>query len=709
MPTPTISVIIPTRNRAAYLVEALDSVFAQTFPSYEIIVIDDGSVDDTRQLLSTYIEQERIRYTFQEQAGVSAARNRGVSLAQAGYVAFLDSDDLFLPTKLEKQMKLFEQDAELGFVHCSFSKFDAQGRDLGVRDTSRFSGWIYPSMLQEWSVLMAMPCMLMRTQAIREVGGFDEGMAWAEDLDLWRRIARRYAVGVVNEPLVRVRVHASSTSFDRSKGSQGFERYLEKAFAEDPELSPSFKRRVQAKMYTKFGQNLLGQAGAQEMKQVRQHLLKALAAWPLQLGAVLGLAASLFPLGIRRGLVTWLRKLRYPAFKAKTLSAGPTMRSSTEKFPILFLGTQMEMAGAQRSMLAQARWFHHQGYPVQAVFFYDKQELQPSWQVANPFPVISLGGWNATRPLLFNIPSLLRGLNGLIRLLRTDVKALVTFTPHSNLLGLPLAWVAGVPVRVGTHHGYIEGSSRLMDWLHGRLTNSRLSSIMVAVSAQVRDYAIKNEKASENRLIVIQNGIEPLAKGSKPRATVRKEIGLSADSLMLLTVGRLAIQKGHAVLLEAIAQLAPAYPQAQFAFAGEGPLRSNLQAHATRLGIGNRVHFLGVQEDVASLLFAADIFVQPSLWEGLSLALLEALSAGLPVVATRVGGVVDVVEDEKSALLVAPGEVDPLAAALVRVIDDGGLRTRIARAGQERAEKTFGIDKMCRAYEGLMQGLLDGA
>jgi hypothetical protein len=107
---------------------------------------------------------------------------------------------------------------------------------------------------------------------------------------------------------------------------------------------------------------------------------------------------------------------------------------------------------------------------------------------------------------MFNIPRLLRGLTGLFRLLRHEIRAVVTFTPHSNLLGLPMARLAGVPVRVGTHHGYIEGASRLMNWLHGRLTNSRLSSIMVAVSMQVRDYAVKNEKARKNRLVVIQNG-----------------------------------------------------------------------------------------------------------------------------------------------------------------------------------------------------------
>ncbi len=385
------------------------------------------------------------------------------------------------------------------------------------------------------------------------------------------------------------------------------------------------------------------------------------------------------------------------------------MKSAVKKFPLLFLGTQMEVAGAQRSMLAQARWFHKQGYPVQAVFFYDKQGLQQSWQAANPFPIISLDGWIPNRPVLFNIPNLIRGLVRLFSRLRNDVRAVVTFTPHSNLLGLTMAWLARVPVRVGTHHGYIESSSRFMAWLHGRLTNSRFSSIMVAVSSQVRDYAIRQEKANEKRLIVIQNGIEPIVKEFKNREDMRKQVGVPADGLLLLTVGRLTVQKGHTVLLDAIAKMAPRYPQARFAFAGDGLLRHSLEEQAARLGIADRVFFLGLREDVTSLLFAADIFVQPSLWEGLSLALLEALFSGLPVVASRVEGVVDVVEDQKSALLVAPGDAEPLAAAMARMIEDGALRQRIARAGQARAEANFGIEKMCKAYEGLMQGLLNAA
>lgn len=316
MTDPLVSVVIPTRNRAQYILQALDSVFTQTFTNYEVIVVDDGSTDNTKELLAPLIRKGSMRYEQQEARGVSAARNHGIRLARAPYIAFLDSDDLFLPTKLEEQLRIFLSEKDLGFVHCSFSKFDDLGRDLGVRDTSRFQGRVYPGMLLEWSVLMAMPCMLMRADVLKEVGGFDEQMTWAEDLDLWRRIARRYRVGVIREALVKVRVHASSTSFDKTGGSKGFERYLEKAFAEDPELDEGFRKRATAKMYAKLAQNLLGEGGAEQMKRARRHAKRALAARPLQLSALVTWLASFLPKSVRHIVASELRSVRYPAAKA---------------------------------------------------------------------------------------------------------------------------------------------------------------------------------------------------------------------------------------------------------------------------------------------------------------------------------------------------------------------------------------------------------
>jgi glycosyltransferase involved in cell wall biosynthesis len=385
------------------------------------------------------------------------------------------------------------------------------------------------------------------------------------------------------------------------------------------------------------------------------------------------------------------------------------MSAPQDKFSILFLGTQMEVAGAQRVLLSQAHWFHEHGYLVQAIFFYDKQGLAKVWQRKYKFPVVSLDGWQPNKFAPLNIYILIRGLSRLFSLLRKNVRAIVTFTPHSNLLGLPMGWIAGVPVRIGTHHGYIEGSSARLAWLHGRLINSRFCSIMVAVSAQVRQFALRREGADARKLIVIENGIDPLGitklRAPKRRA-LRKKIGAFGATTVLLTVGRLTIQKGHTVLLDAIAKLKSIEPQPVFAFAGDGPLRGGLEEKARRLGIKHQVHFLGVRNDVNELLLAADIFVQPSLWEGLSLALLEALLAGLPVLATRVEGVADVVEDGNSALVVPPKNSVALAAAIRRLLNDNQLRKRLGRAGQKRALTHYSVEHMCKGYEGLLLDLI---
>ncbi|MCW5875582.1 MAG: glycosyltransferase [Anaerolineales bacterium] len=372
---------------------------------------------------------------------------------------------------------------------------------------------------------------------------------------------------------------------------------------------------------------------------------------------------------------------------------------------ILFLGTQMELAGAQRNMLAQATWFQEQGYPVQVVFFYDKQGLQEKWRVQFPVPLISLDGWKRGVFPLFNLWRLSKGLWQLYRLLK-PVDVIITFTPHSNLLGLPVAWLAGVAVRIGSHRGQIEGMPKFLQRMHGWLTNSRICSILVAVSAQVRQIAIRDEGARPERVVVIENGIAPLPVSGRTLATTRKDLGIPANGLFCLTVGRMMVQKGHTYLLDAAAGLATSHPDIYYIFVGDGPLRPELEAKTKQLGLADRVVFLGLREDVGDLLHAADVFVQPSLWEGLSRALLEALFAGKPVLATAVEGVVDVVVTEESALLVPPKDVAALATALGRLAKEPQLRRQLAEAGRQRAESSFSLEIMCRAYEKLIQEMI---
>jgi glycosyltransferase involved in cell wall biosynthesis len=309
---PTVSVVIPTYNRSDYILEAVESVLAQTYHDYEIIVVDDGSTDDTDKVLGPLIKDGKIRYVYQENLNKSAARNHGIRLAKGKYIAFLDSDDLFLPKKLEKQVLFLDKNPEIALVHSWHRKFDDAGNHLGTRDTSRFSGWVYPEILLTWSVLMAVPCMLVRAEVLADVGGFDEDVLWGEDLDIWRRITMRYPIDLIPEVLTEVRVHPGNLSTSKAKPIIWFENYLHRAFEDDPSLSLTFRRKAWAKLYTNTGHNFLGEDSPTLISLVRECSLKAIAKWPLSLGAYFGLVASYLPTKTRTILLQKWRARRNP-------------------------------------------------------------------------------------------------------------------------------------------------------------------------------------------------------------------------------------------------------------------------------------------------------------------------------------------------------------------------------------------------------------
>jgi glycosyltransferase involved in cell wall biosynthesis len=292
--------------------QAIQSVFNQNLNDFEIIVVNDGSGDDTTTALEPFLQNPRFRYVQQENAGLSAARNHGIRVANGKYISFLDDDDLYCPNKLARQVAYLEMYPNAMLVHCWFSKFDTIGNDLGVRNTSWFRGEIYPSILTQWSILMATPCVMVRREIFQTVGFFDEDLDAAEDLDMWRRIARYYPFHVVPESLVLIRSQNVSMSSDKSKSELGFRKMLDKAFKEDVGLGRSLHRRAYGNMYAKLGQNLLGEGTDEQMNFVREYSLRAVSFRPLQMGNWLTWLASFLPRNFRLGLASWLRRVRYP-------------------------------------------------------------------------------------------------------------------------------------------------------------------------------------------------------------------------------------------------------------------------------------------------------------------------------------------------------------------------------------------------------------
>ncbi len=200
---PLVSVVIPTYNSATTLPRTLASVLAQTWTRCEILVIDDGSADTTPALLAGYGEQ--LRAIRQDNAGPSAARNRGLREARGDYVAFLDADDLWLPEKLERQVALLSAHPELGFCSTATSVVDPEGSPL--RDWPCRSGeepLLETLFMHSAAVSGSTSGVLARRQLVLDAGGFDESLRGFEDPDLWIRLAARTGYACVPERLTRV-------------------------------------------------------------------------------------------------------------------------------------------------------------------------------------------------------------------------------------------------------------------------------------------------------------------------------------------------------------------------------------------------------------------------------------------------------------------------------------------------------------------------
>ena len=376
-------------------------------------------------------------------------------------------------------------------------------------------------------------------------------------------------------------------------------------------------------------------------------------------------------------------------------------------FSILLIGTQMTIGGAQRGLFDQARWFKSQDCKVVVAFFYDKEGFHEKWGRSVDFPVYNLQAYERGAGFLRQGILLLRGLWRLWRLLQREKFDVVeTFTHDSNTLGLPLAWLARVPVRIATHRGKIEAFPLWRQVLHNLLLNTGIAQTLIAVSEQTRVQAM-SEGVRENRITVIPNAVKPLDTSSVDREAVRRELGVNKNDILLLSIGRLTYQKGHEFLIQAMPNVVRHFPNAKVGICGDGPLRSQLEKQIKEASLSNHVFLLGPWDDISPLLASADIFILPSRWEGLSRALMEAMAAGLPAIATKVDGIRDLITDDVNGLLVPSEDAEALGISILQLIEHTEMRRRIGAAGQAHVLQSHSVDDMCMKYYNVMLGLLE--
>jgi glycosyltransferase involved in cell wall biosynthesis len=289
-------------------------------------------------------------------------------------------------------------------------------------------------------------------------------------------------------------------------------------------------------------------------------------------------------------------------------------------------------------------------------------------------------------------------------LARTKAQIVHTFLLTASLYGRFAAVLAGVPVVIGTEVNVYQNKRRSHALAERVLM--RGTDCVVVSAESVREFYIDQVHADPARVRVIYNAVDWAAlETSVPRANVRADIGVPEDAHVISIIARLTPQKAHAVLFEALA-LTPRLATAHLVVVGDGELRESLLQRVETLGLPARVHFVGPRRDLGNLLAASDVFVMPSFWEGLPLSMVLAMGAGLPVVATRVAGIPEVVRDNVSGLLVEPGNVTQLGNALASLVDDRALRARLGAAAREFVRPRFGADTYVEAVSELYDSLL---
>ncbi|WP_293783134.1 glycosyltransferase family 4 protein [uncultured Aeromicrobium sp.] len=287
-------------------------------------------------------------------------------------------------------------------------------------------------------------------------------------------------------------------------------------------------------------------------------------------------------------------------------------------------------------------------------------------------------------------PAYSAALTSLVRSLAPDVFHVHVGTGRENFGGARAARAAGVAAVVETlHMPWMMRSPRKREAFFASL--DAVDRLIVVSEAQRATYERIGVPTTQMR--TVPNGVVPRKTGYG-RDAARRLLGLNRHRPVLMTVGRLAVQKGHRHLIDALPRLLETWPDLVAIVAGDGHLRDALEDHAARLGVGHALHLIGHRTEVRALLDAADVFVLPSRQEGMPMAALEAMDAALPVVATHVTGTSEVVDHGVTGWLVQPGDPRQIADAIATLLSDDALRRRFGDAGRRLYRERFTAERM---------------
>jgi glycosyltransferase involved in cell wall biosynthesis len=367
---------------------------------------------------------------------------------------------------------------------------------------------------------------------------------------------------------------------------------------------------------------------------------------------------------------------------------------------VLHLINSFEIGGTERQAVALLGRLNRERYDVKLAVLRNRgpfyKEIEGRFPNVPEFPLTSFYNLNALRQL-----ARLRAL-----MVRERIDILHAHDFYAGMIGAAAARLAGARVIACQRH--LKLSNRPAHEWGTRLTHRMAHRILVNSEA-IRDHILSRDGAHAGKIVVIKNGISSAADSPETRGlrdSIRRELELDVDCKLVGMVARLQPVKGHRFFVEAAARVISKEPKAQFVLVGDGPLKSDIEDQAAKLGLKGRVRLLGDRADAAGLVASFDLLVLASLHEGLPNAVMEAMAAGVPVVATAVGGTKELIADGETGYLVPPADSDALSERITFALANVADRSRVAAAGRRFISAEFGMGRMVKSVEKLYDELM---
>lgn len=364
---------------------------------------------------------------------------------------------------------------------------------------------------------------------------------------------------------------------------------------------------------------------------------------------------------------------------------------------VMHIGGSLRYGGAEKSLIGLVNNLDKKCFNVAVCYLFGNGPLEQELDT-NGVEVIKLHLTKAN--LLLSLYRLFR----IMRIYQPDIVHTHLFSP--GVLGRVVAKLAGVPVIIAHEHGLTLWKKK---WhiMYERWA-IRFTDVRIAISEAVRQNRIAREKTASEKIVTIPNGVDIayFAPSRWERGNSRAELGLSRDSFCIGTVARLTEAKGLKYLLLAMKRVNKSIPDVILLIVGDGPLREELEEYSRELGIDNAVIFTGYRSDTPRMLAAMDVFVLASVREGLGVSLLEAMAMQKPVIATRVGGIPEVIQDGVDGILIPPTDANELARAIINIFKDREFSDNLALNARKRIVEYFSIESTAKRIGSLYQELI---